>query len=258
MSLYDQSSKFDKRSEKMVEIINPDATSDVLLICEHASNHIPSKFNGLGLSEETINSHAAWDIGAFYVAKIMSKLLDATVIAPRFSRLLYDCNRPPSSPTAMPVKSEIYDISGNVNLSKVEKNRRVKEFYLPYSNALNNLLFERTEASRLPIIVTIHSFTPTYHGKRREVEVGVIHDKDSRLAEIFLKICKDDSNLICQVNAPYGQEDGVTHTLSEYAVAKGLHNIMVEIKNDLITEDKGQYEMAEFLASCLKLALKKI
>ena len=242
----------------MVEIINPNATSDILLICEHASNDIPSKFNGLGLSVDTINSHAAWDIGAFSVAKIMSKLLDATVIAPRFSRLLYDCNRPPSSPTAMPVKSEIYDISGNINLSAVEKNARLEEFYLPYSNALNNLLVERIKIYRPPIVVTIHSFTPIYYGKKREVEVGIIHDEDARLAEIFLKICKNDSNLICQANAPYGPEDGVTHTLSEYAVAKGLYNVMVEIKNDLITEDKGQSVMAKLLANCLKLASEKI
>ena len=79
--------------------------SPVLLICEHASRTLPEHFGDLGLSEEALSSHIAWDPGALAVARAISAALDATLIYQRFSRLIYDCNRPPSSPGAMPAAS---------------------------------------------------------------------------------------------------------------------------------------------------------
>lgn len=258
MSTDDLGSDLDRQSGDVVEIINPNAASNILLVCEHASNYIPPHLNGLGLSSEAITSHAAWDPGALIVAKMMSELLDATVIAPTFSRLIYDCNRPPTSPTAMPKKSEIYDVPGNANLSEDEKRTRVNEFYLPYCNTLSDFVDARVGAGRDPVFVTIHSFTPVYHGRTREVEVGIIHDADARLAEAFLTFCGDHSEHVFRINDPYGPEDGVTHTLNTHAGSKGLHNAMVEIRNDLITDEKSQCKMAALLANCLRLALEKL
>jgi len=37
--------------------------SPVLLICEHASRTLPEHFGDLGLSEDALSSHIAWDPG---------------------------------------------------------------------------------------------------------------------------------------------------------------------------------------------------
>jgi predicted N-formylglutamate amidohydrolase len=62
----------------------------------------------MGLSSDALEAHIAWDPGALGRCQtVMSRLLDAALIFQNFSRLAYDCNRPPEAPDAMPVRSEI-------------------------------------------------------------------------------------------------------------------------------------------------------
>jgi len=84
---------------------NPDGQSPVVLVCEHASHYIPAQFDGLGLSDDARHSHAAWDPGAMGVALLMAKQMDAALVASGVSRLVYDCNRPPTAIDAMPARS---------------------------------------------------------------------------------------------------------------------------------------------------------
>ena len=77
-----------------VAVERPDGNSAVLLICEHASRALPERFGDLGLSAEALSSHIAWDPGALAVARGISAGLNATLVFQRFSRLIYDCNRP--------------------------------------------------------------------------------------------------------------------------------------------------------------------
>jgi len=93
----------------------------IVLVCEHASNFVPPNFNGLGLSEKQLQSHIAWDPGALDTAKLMVSKLDATLVASQVSRLIYDCNRPPHSSTAIPLSSEQQSIPGNSSITPAEK-----------------------------------------------------------------------------------------------------------------------------------------
>ncbi len=85
----------------------------VLLVCEHASQRLPERIGSLGLSPDALSSHIAWDPGALAVCRLLSAALDATLVYQRFSRLVYDCNRPPEAESAMPQTSEIFAIPGN-------------------------------------------------------------------------------------------------------------------------------------------------
>ncbi len=225
-----------------------EARSSVVLICEHASHHIPSDLNNLGLSNAARHSHVAWDPGALAVAEAMSQRLDAVLIAATVSRLVYDCNRPPDAPDAMPAKSEAYDIPGNVGLTEPQMRERVAWYYAPFRDAIAAAI------SRLkkPVIVTIHSFTPVYHGQKRDVEIGILHDEDSRLADALLVI---DQPFKVRRNAPYGPQDGVTHTLKEHAITPGHLNVMIEVRSDLIADGPSQVAMAEVLVDWLSQAL---
>jgi predicted N-formylglutamate amidohydrolase len=112
-------------------------SSDVVLVCEHASNHVPAELFGLGASDETLASHAAWDPGAIEVAEAMALELDATLVAAQVSRLVYDCNRPPEASSAMIAKSEAHRIPGNENLDAQARSRRAltwctSPFTLPF------------------------------------------------------------------------------------------------------------------------------
>ena len=234
---------------------NPAGAGDFLIVCEHASKRIPASFGGLGLTAAALASHIAWDPGALAVAETMFARLDATLVAQRFSRLLYDCNRPPDSPASVPAVSEIYEIPGNTGLSAADRQARADRFYLPFRRTLADCIERRVKSGRPPVIVTVHSFTPVYKGVRREVELGILHDTDTRLADALLEGAGAGTDLVIRRNEPYGAADGVLHTLIEHGVSRGLLNVMLEIRNDLIADRASQTEMAEWLSRRLTRAL---
>ena len=56
-------------------------------------------------------------------------------------------------------------------------------------------------------------------------------------------------------NEPYSPEDGVTHTLKQHAIANGLANVMLEIRNSLVTDAESQRQMADMLSGWLTAAV---
>ncbi len=228
-------------------MVSPSGTSSVVLVCEHATHFIPEEFNNLGLAVEARKSHVAWDPGAAVVSQVLSKVLDAVLVAGTVSRLVYDCNRPPTASDAMPERSEVIDVPGNYGLSPAMRKARVEQYYEPFCTALA----ETIAGIASPIIVTIHSFTPIYHGAIRDVEIGVLHDSDSRLADAMMGTAPRHTQANVQRNQPYGAHDGVTHTLREHALSGGHLNVMLEIRNDLIETEDQQHAMALMIAAWL-------
>jgi predicted N-formylglutamate amidohydrolase len=53
-------------------------------------------------------------------------------------------------------------------------------------------------------------------------------------------------------NYPYGPQDGVTHTLKKHGLTRQIANVMLEIRNDLISDADGQAEWAERIAGLLR------
>jgi predicted N-formylglutamate amidohydrolase len=233
-----------------------DGKSPFLLICEHASRRLPERFGTLGLSPEALVSHIAWDPGALAVARAMSKVLDATLIYQRFSRLIYDCNRPPEAPGAMPEESEIYRIPGNAGLTGEERRARTDAVYVPFHDAVRAEIRKRRGRGQDTIIVTMHSFTPVYNGKARAVELGILHDEDRRLADRMIELAAQAPLYRTERNSPYGPEDGVTHTLILHGLSNGLRNVMIEVRNDLIGDENGQEVMADYLTGLLQNSLE--
>lgn len=240
--------------DDLVLTVNADGSSSIVLVCEHASSYIPAHFDTLGLSEADRKSHAAWDPGAMAVAESVASHLDAPLIASGVSRLVYDCNRPPSSEDAMPACSEIIKVPGNQNLSPAERADRTEAVYRPFHATLHRMISLTTD----PVIVTLHSFTPVYHGLRRVVEIGVLHDSDTRLADALLDLAPQHTTMNVQRNAPYGPEHGVTHTLREHGVKNGHLNVMLEIRNDLIATAEQQEKMAALISGWIAAACAQL
>jgi predicted N-formylglutamate amidohydrolase len=234
--------------------LNETGTSPYVLVCEHASNRLPKKLGNLGLSPGDLQRHIAWDIGAEGVSRLLSKLLDAPLAMQRYSRLAYDCNRPPESEGAMPVLSEATEIPGNKGLSAADKMDRIEAIYRPFHNGLAHLMDTRASAGKATSIVTIHSFTKTYKGRDRAVELGILFDRDARIAD---KLIKGFPNIDARLNEPYGPRDGVMHTINLHAAPRGLKSVMIEIRNDLIANERGQNEWAQRLSLPLIQAITK-
>lgn len=241
-----------------VAVENVNADGAVVLVCEHASSLLPTAAGTLGLSSEALSSHIAWDPGALAVSRLLSAKLDALLVLQRFSRLVYDCNRPPESPAAMPEKSEIYEIPGNRDLSVAERYARTAAIYIPFHDRISAELASRAAAGRPSVLVTVHSFTPVYFGKPRAVEIGILHDTDTRLADAMLDGAAKAGRFRVERNSPYGPEDGVTHTLRLHALPAGHANVMIEVRNDLIANSVDQEVMADYLAGLIADAVSVV
>ena len=181
----------------------------------------------------------------------LSALLDSPLVHSTVSRLVYDCNRPPESPTAMPERSEDTVIPGNIGLTDAARQERITRVYRPFEALLATTLDERTAP---PVMLTIHSFTPVFRGVHRTVEIGFLYDSDSRLADALLDIA---TGYAIARNEPYGPADGVTHTLRHHALPCGLLNVMIEVRNDLIATPSQCSAMAETLADWINRALDR-
>jgi predicted N-formylglutamate amidohydrolase len=229
-------------------LVNGSGGSPYVLVCEHASNRLPKSLGTLGLPESQLQRHIAWDIGAEQVARLLSRLLGAPLVLQRYSRLAYDCNRPPDSADAMPEISETTHIPGNRHLSPDDKLMRTREIYRPFHAAVADLLDRRAAEGAKSVVVSIHSFTPVYKGRVRAVELGILHDRDSGLADTLIT---SFPTVDARLNEPYGPEDGVLHTLNLHAAPRGLRHAMIEIRNDFLLDERGQVEWAERLSAAL-------
>jgi predicted N-formylglutamate amidohydrolase len=245
----------DHDSAVMVE--RPDAMGPFLIVCEHAANTFPQDWGTLGLDAAQRQAHIAWDPGALGVARALSQVLDATLVAATVSRLIYDLNRPPHAAGAMAAHSEIHTIPGNANLSPEARAERTAAIYLPFHARLRSEIALRLARGVVPVLVTVHSFTPVYHGRPRAVELGVIHDADPHLAHAVVNEAAARTTLDVRLNDPYSAADGVTHTLALQATPMGLANVMLEIRNDLIATPEAQRAMAATLADVLHGAVNR-
>ena len=231
---------------------------DYLIICDHSSNFIPQHYNNLGLSKTDIESHRAYDLGASDLANELAKLLSCNLVMSNFSRLLIDPNRGEDDPTLIPKLSEGKIIKGNLEIlhsnEDKERQKRIFEFYLPYHKEINKFLINSIKKGKIPKILSIHSFTPIWKGKQRETEIGILWDKDDRLSKIFLSSFK---NIEVGDNKPYSGRLR-NDTLYKHATMRGIPNVLIEVRQDLLENKKDRLQWAKKIHNVLKENKKMI
>lgn len=246
----------DKPDESAVQSIRLDARGPFVFVCEHASKRIPDEYNNLGVTQAVSESHAAWDIGALELVKQLSERFDSPLVASRVSRLVYDCNRAPESPTAIVTRSEHDTVPGNLNLTPDMRQQRIDSVYRPFEKQITELLDRRSSLNIETTLVTVHSFTPVMRGVPRAVEIGVLHDSDSCFADNMLRLAASLSSRLIKRNQPYGPDDDVTHTLKLHALPRNMHNVMLEVRNDLLMNTDDVSLVAEQLHDLLRDTLQ--
>ncbi len=232
-----------------VHVVNEDGNSPWLLICEHASNFIPERFNSLGLNADALTAHIAWDPGAVAVARRLSAGLNATLVESGLSRLLIDCNRPLHASDLIPEISETTIIPGNHDLSAKERTARIDLAHRPFHTCVEKVIAERTKRGLPSWIATIHSFTPVYRSVSRPWQIGIIHDEDDRIAKPLIAALSQDKSLNVGINEPYSPADRVYYTLERHARPRNAPCVMIELRNNEIASTKTQAHWAERLST---------
>ncbi len=227
---------------------NSTGRSPFLVTCDHYGRLIPNALGDLGLPESDLSRHIAWDIGIAGVAERLSKDLDAHLIAQRYSRLVIDCNRPPTAPSSIPRISEATTIPGNEGLAREAAQARREAVFDPYHRHIQGVIDARLREGKPTVLVSLHSFTPVYAGIARPWHIGTLYQRDTRLPSLLLGLLRSEADLVVGDNEPYAVSDETDYTIPVHGEARGLMNSGIEIRQDLIEDQAGQEQWADRLA----------
>jgi len=239
----------------MINTLNEAIIGNYIVICDHSSNYIPDEYDNLGLDQNTLKTHIAYDIGAKEVASNIANYLQCPLIMSDFSRLLIDANRGIDDPTLIMKISDGSIIQGNKNVSYLddceEKIKRIKSYYNTYHNKISDIINLSIKKGVFPAIISIHSFTPVFNGKKRLTELGILWDSDDRLPNIFFQYFRlNNKNINIGDNKPYSGRMK-NDTLYRHGTKRGIANILIEIRQDLISNTLGQLNFAQIVSEPL-------
>ncbi len=237
------------------EVQGGDERSPFFIICDHAGRLIPRALGSLGLTEDQLVSHIGWDIGAAAVARRLGVALGARTVWQRYSRLVIDCNRPLKVADSITSRSERTVIPGNQSLGPEAAEERAREIFHPYHEAIRTALDERHAAGRTTVLVAMHSFTPVYLGRARPWHVGVLYNRDSRVAEPLLQALREEGDLVVGDNEPYAVGDLTDYSIVHHGERRGLPHVEIEIRQDLIAGEQEQQAWADRLARIFPLVI---
>jgi predicted N-formylglutamate amidohydrolase len=232
-----------------------DDAGGLLLLADHASNHIPDDYGGLGLPTAALTRHIAYDIGVAPLTADLARRLGAPAVLSGFSRLLIDPNRGLDDPTLVMRLSDGAIVPGNARHDAFERARRIERFWRPYDTAVGAAIAQMRATGRPPVIVSVHSFTPVWRGWARPWHVGVLWDRDPRLPVPVIAALRREAGLVVGENEPY---DGALQgdCLARHAIPLGLAHVLIEVRQDLIGDAAGVAAWGERLARVLTEACR--
>jgi predicted N-formylglutamate amidohydrolase len=214
----------------------------VLIVADHASNHVPANID-LGLSQDDLAKHIAWDIGVAQVADLMCKNAGFTAILGTASRLVVDLNRHEHEDAVIPVLSDGITVSGNI-LSPDERQSRIKTYYHPYHRALTDIL-QNTQPA---LIMSLHSFTSqlqTKPNEKRPWDIGILYNQQDRASKIAIAhLAKCGMNVGDQM--PYSGKL-LNATMDRHAEGNDIAYFGCEMRQELVSDPAGQARFAEAL-----------
>ena len=233
------------------ETVEGDVQSHVLMVCDHSSKVIPPNLGDLGLSQAERECHVAWDIGAALVTRGLAARLRCPAVLAGISRLVIDCNRQPGDPSSIPARSCTVEIPGNCMLDEAESRTRAERWFWPYHTEIGNQIAHLWRNGVAPAVVAIHSFTPRINGCcPRPWHVGVLWNRDPRMALPLLAALREQEGLVVGDNEPYSGRE-INYTLDTHAGAAGLPNVSFEIRQDLLADAAGCERWIDILARAL-------
>ncbi len=241
--------------ERAFERIEGDLDKGLIIICDHASNHVPAAYRDLGLPPAEFERHIAYDIGAADVARAIARSLGVPAVLSGFSRILIDPNRGPEDPTLVMKLSDGAVVPGNRLVDEAEILYRRANYYDPYHREIDNLLDEGIARGKPPAIFSVHSFTPFWKSVLRPWHATVLWDKDDRLPRPLMQALRAIEGIVTGDNVPYsGELRG--DTLYRHGSTRGLAHALIEIRQDQISDEEGVARWAErlstILADCLE------
>jgi predicted N-formylglutamate amidohydrolase len=218
-------------------------STDLLLIADHASNHVPDDV-ALGIAPHLLEQHIAIDIGVAPLAALLCRQLGFGGILGGVSRLVIDYNRELDSPGLIPESSDGETIPGNGDLGDAERQARIDRWWKPY----HDLIVDRIATARPRMLISLHSFTPvlTSRIEDRPWQVGVLYNDDERAARIAIPLL-EAQGVVTGDNYPYSGKV-LNATMNRHGEGNGIAYLGLEVRQDLIDHAEGVEKWASILA----------
>jgi len=241
-------------SESAYQAYNEQAPARLLFLCDHASNAVPQDLELLGLPEADFARHIAYDIGAAELTRASADLWNAPALLARWSRLVVDLNRGADDPTVVMKLSDGRVIPANRELDRGGVEERIRRFHKPYHEAVAAAIRGALGQGIVPILVSVHSFTPEWRGHKRPWHLGILWDKDGRLALPLLERLGRETDILIGDNEPYSGELE-NDTLYRHGTMNGLPHVLIEVRQDLIADRESVARWAARIKRALSDAI---
>jgi predicted N-formylglutamate amidohydrolase len=229
------------------EVVNADGSAPFLLVCDHASRAIPHRMKQLGVADWVLERHVACDIGARALTLALSERFDAPAVLAGYSRLVVDLNRQLHDASAFIKVSDGIAIPGNIEMGERERAERIESFFDPYHGAVSAELARFTARGRVPALLSIHTCTPVYNRVVRRWHVGVMWDKDPRIARPLLDNLAGVPEVCVGDNEPYSGAHPNDFTIDHHAENHGFPCVGIEVRQDLVDTPEGAAHWARVL-----------
>ena len=240
------------RDPPPVEIVNPRGAAPLVFLCDHASNRVPAALGTLGLPPEALGRHIGWDIGAGTIARRLAAHFDAPAVLSGYSRLVIDCNRALGDEQSIPAVSDGTEVPGNRDVTTRDAAARMEACFRPYHEACAATL-DRVEAcGRTPPVLIMHSFTPALAGgEPRPWHVGILWNRDGRIALPLLRLLRARGDLCVGDNQPYNGASPRGYTMPAHAARHGRAGVQIEVRQDLLAYEAGIERWTGILSEAL-------
>jgi predicted N-formylglutamate amidohydrolase len=233
-------------SEAWTEIAgNPG--SAMLLIGDHASNHLPEDYD-LGVPPWVMEQHVAIDIGVASLGRALCASLGCQGVLGGISRLLIDLNREADAAGLIPEMSDGHVIPANTSLDPAERDRRVATYWRPYHDHIAEMI----EADKPMLLISLHSFTPQLatSDDERPWQIGILYNVDERAARLALPLL-EQAGIVAGDNLPYSGKV-LNATMNRHGEGNAIPYLGIEVRQDLISDDAGVARWGERLAPIIR------
>ncbi len=224
-----------------------DPVSAMLLIADHASNHLPAGAD-LGVPANVMGAHVAIDIGVAPLAAALCADLGCRAVLGGISRLLIDLNREDHVPGLIPETSDGIVIPGNAGLTAADRAARIARWWRPYHDRVADMI-----AAGCPkLLISLHSFTPQLatSDEQRPWQIGILYNQDERAARFALPLL-EQAGIVAGDNLPYSGKV-LNATMNRHGEANGIAYLGIEVRQDLISDADGVALWAKRLAPIIR------
>lgn len=222
--------------------IEGNPASRMLLIGDHASNHVPDTVS-LGVPPALMSEHIAIDIGVAPLGRALCGALSCPGILGGVSRLVIDLNREEDAPGLIPDRSDGHDISGNRDVADTERRARIDHYWRPYHDHIAHKISENDPK----LLISLHSFTPSLvtDDTPRPWQIGILYNQDDRAARMALPLLTA-AGIVAGDNLPYSGKL-LNATMNRHGESNRIAYLGIEVRQDLISDEAGVAAWADRL-----------